>query len=119
MSKITVWTEITFDCPVILFGVQRKSPRRDVVRIRQREKETLQTRVCLVAVVLLPALPVHSFESTAPKPSRLCEEFQFGELSERLSQFRESDEFKEDVTTGGENDPLLINFPKIKHRSTF
>jgi hypothetical protein len=30
--------------------------------------------------------------------SRLCEEFQFGALAERLSQFRESDDFKEDVT---------------------
>jgi hypothetical protein len=30
--------------------------------------------------------------------TRLCEEFQFGALSERLSQFCESDELKEDVT---------------------
>jgi hypothetical protein len=30
--------------------------------------------------------------------TRLCEEFQFGALSERLSQFRESDELKDDVT---------------------
>jgi hypothetical protein len=30
--------------------------------------------------------------------TRLCEEFQFGELTERLSQFRESEHFKEDVT---------------------
>jgi hypothetical protein len=29
--------------------------------------------------------------------SRLCEEFHFGELAERLSQFRESEEFKEDA----------------------
>jgi hypothetical protein len=29
--------------------------------------------------------------------TRLCEEFQFGALSARLSQFRESDELKEDV----------------------
>jgi hypothetical protein len=29
--------------------------------------------------------------------SRLCEEFEFGELAGRLSEFRESDELKEDV----------------------
>jgi hypothetical protein len=29
--------------------------------------------------------------------TRLCEEFQFGALAARLSQFRESDELKEDV----------------------
>jgi hypothetical protein len=47
--------------------------------------------------------------------SRLCEEFQFGELAERLSQFRESDDFKEDVAITGENDRILIQFPEIKH----
>jgi hypothetical protein len=48
-----VWTveEITIDCHVLLFGLQRKSPRRDVGRILQREKETLQTRVGSAAIV--------------------------------------------------------------------
>jgi hypothetical protein len=42
-----VWTAfgITIDCVVPFFGLQRKSPRREVVRILQCEKETLQTRV--------------------------------------------------------------------------
>jgi hypothetical protein len=48
--------------------------------------------------------------------SRLCDEFHFGALSERLSHFRESDGFTEDGTSKGENDRILIHFPKIKHR---
>jgi hypothetical protein len=47
--------------------------------------------------------------------TRLCEEFHFGELSERLSHFRESDDFKEDGTTEDENDRILIQFPEIKY----
>jgi hypothetical protein len=35
----------TIDCLVLLFGLQRKSPRRVVARILQHEKETLQTRI--------------------------------------------------------------------------
>jgi hypothetical protein len=44
-NVLNVWTEfgITNDCPALLVGSQRKSPRRDVVRILQREKETFQT----------------------------------------------------------------------------
>jgi heme exporter protein D len=44
-----VWTAagITTDCLVLHFLLQRKTPRRDVVRILQREKETLQTRIGL------------------------------------------------------------------------
>jgi hypothetical protein len=49
--------------------------------------------------------------------SLLCEEFQFGELSECLSQFRDSDDFKEDGTTEGENDRILIPSPEIKDLS--
>jgi hypothetical protein len=43
------WTflGITTDYHVILSGLQRKSPRRDVVRILQREKETLHTYIGL------------------------------------------------------------------------
>jgi hypothetical protein len=47
--------------------------------------------------------------------SRLCEEFHFGAFTERLSQFREPDMFKEDGTTEGENARILIQFPEIKH----
>jgi hypothetical protein len=36
--------------------------------------------------------------------SRLCDEFHFGALAERLSHFRESDDFTEVGTTEGEND---------------
>jgi hypothetical protein len=44
---INVWTPVltTTYCLVPLFGFQVKSPRPDVVRILQREKKTLQTRV--------------------------------------------------------------------------
>jgi hypothetical protein len=44
------WTRfgITPDCPLLGFGLQRKSPRRDVVRILQREKKTLLTVIRLV-----------------------------------------------------------------------
>jgi hypothetical protein len=43
------WTEVvtTNVCLPLLFGLQRKCPERDVVRILQCEKETLQTRVGL------------------------------------------------------------------------
>jgi hypothetical protein len=43
------WTilGVTKDCPMLLFSLQRKSPRRDVVRILQREKKTLQTVIRL------------------------------------------------------------------------
>jgi hypothetical protein len=47
--------------------------------------------------------------------SRLCDEFHFEELAERLSQFRESEDFKEDGTTQAENDRILLQFPEIKH----
>jgi hypothetical protein len=47
--------------------------------------------------------------------TRLCEEFQFGTLAARLSQFGESDDFKEDVTTEGERDRILLHFPELKH----
>jgi hypothetical protein len=42
-------------------------------------------------------------------------EFRFGELAERLSHFLESNDFKEDGTTEGENDRILIRLPEIKH----
>jgi hypothetical protein len=40
-----VWTPSvrTPDCRVLLFGLQRKSPRREVVRILQREKVWIPT----------------------------------------------------------------------------
>jgi hypothetical protein len=82
----------TTDCQVLLFGLQRKPPRREVARILQPEKETLQTRIGLPSGSLLPlhrseALevapvcvqnPVRVFawpsqrrwKSPAPKPSR-------------------------------------------------
>jgi hypothetical protein len=58
--SIKVWTPfgITRDCLVLLFRLQRKSPRRDVVRILQREKKTLLTVIRLYAVILVPPLPV-------------------------------------------------------------
>jgi hypothetical protein len=56
-----LWTEsgITQDCLVHLFGLQRKSPRREVVWIPQREKKTLQTRVGLEAVREIPKAGWH------------------------------------------------------------
>jgi hypothetical protein len=60
---------ITKDCLVLPFGVQRKSPRRDVVRIPQREKETLQTRVGLS--VQMTRLPFHRSESAKDVPARV------------------------------------------------
>jgi hypothetical protein len=48
--------------------------------------------------------------------SHLCEEFQFRELTERLSQFRESDALRKDGTPESENDRILIRFPEIHHQ---
>jgi hypothetical protein len=50
--------------------------------------------------------------------SRLCEEFHFGNWQNICSQFRESDDFKEDGTPEGDNNRILIQFPEIKHLST-
>jgi hypothetical protein len=75
-----VWTPVPtiHDCPVLLFGLQRKSARRDVVRILQREKESLQNRVGLVAVVVFSDFPVpfsgfplHRSESAKDIPVRV------------------------------------------------
>jgi hypothetical protein len=48
-----VWTAsgITIDCPMLLFGLQCKSPGRDVVGILQREKKTLQTVIRCVFII--------------------------------------------------------------------
>jgi hypothetical protein len=50
-----VWTQsgMTKDCPVLLFGIQRKSSRRDVVRILQREKKTFLTVIHLHAINII------------------------------------------------------------------
>jgi hypothetical protein len=47
VAKVWTGVETTIDCVVLLFSLQRKSPRRDFVRILQREKETLHTRIGL------------------------------------------------------------------------
>jgi hypothetical protein len=46
------WTPrgMTPDCKVLLFCLQRKFSRWEVVRILQREKKTLQTQIALVPV---------------------------------------------------------------------
>jgi hypothetical protein len=69
-NVIKVWTPFgtTQDCLAILFGLQGKSPRWDVMRILQREKETLQTRVALIATV---AIPFHRSEATKDVPVRV------------------------------------------------
>jgi hypothetical protein len=56
------WTSIgrTIDCFVLLFGLQCKSPRWDVVRILQREKKTLLTLIRLAAVLSVNAKVEHS-----------------------------------------------------------
>jgi hypothetical protein len=59
---------MTTDCLVLSFGLQRKSPRRDVARILQREKETLQTRVSFPPA---RAIPLHWSESTENVPVRV------------------------------------------------
>jgi hypothetical protein len=55
-----VWTAlaITFHHPVLLFGLQRKSPRWEIVRILQRENKTFLTVIRDPAVALVPALPI-------------------------------------------------------------
>jgi hypothetical protein len=49
---------MTKDYSAIPFRLQRKPPRGDVVRIFQRENETLQTLVSLGAVLILSVLPI-------------------------------------------------------------
>jgi hypothetical protein len=54
------WTQfgITNDCQLLPFRRQREFPRRDAVRIPQREEETPQAIVALQAIALMPRLPV-------------------------------------------------------------
>jgi hypothetical protein len=54
------WTPfgITLVCVLLLLGPQRKPPRRDAVRILQREKKTFLTAICFPDVVIASALPV-------------------------------------------------------------
>jgi hypothetical protein len=61
------WTQVRTTTDCIPVGFHRKSPRRDVVRILQREKETLQTRVDLV-LFRSPRLPLQRSESTENIP---------------------------------------------------
>jgi hypothetical protein len=68
ITKAWTLTGITIDCPVLHFGLQRKSPRRDVVRILHREKKTLQTRVGLAAG---PGIPFHRSEGAEDIPVRV------------------------------------------------
>jgi hypothetical protein len=58
------WTAFgtRIDCLVLLLGHQRKSRRREVVRIVQRENETHQTRVVPMVIVLLLRLNPRSLE---------------------------------------------------------
>jgi hypothetical protein len=50
VTKVWTATGITTDRSVLLFGLQRKSPHRCVVRILQRENETLSSRVGFIAI---------------------------------------------------------------------
>jgi hypothetical protein len=50
ITKLCTVNGTTKDCAAFLFGLQRKSPRRDVVRILQREKETLPLSVSKITV---------------------------------------------------------------------
>jgi uncharacterized protein (UPF0147 family) len=47
------WTAFgrTIDCPMPLFGLQRKSPRQDAVQILHHEKETFPTVIRLQAIL--------------------------------------------------------------------
>jgi hypothetical protein len=59
---------MAIDCPVFLCGLQRKSPRRDVVRILQREQETRPAVIRLVLVI--QRLPLYRRKSAEDVP--LC-----------------------------------------------
>jgi hypothetical protein len=52
VTKVRTATKITRERSVLLFGVQRKCPRREIVRILQRKNKILETRIYLPAVVL-------------------------------------------------------------------
>jgi hypothetical protein len=69
ITVIKVWTQrgITKDCLAFPFGLQRELARREMVRILQRKRKTLQTRICLSN---WPRLPFFSVE--AQKCSFLC-----------------------------------------------
>jgi hypothetical protein len=58
ITKVWTMSGITNDCLVLHFGLQRKCPRRNVARILQCEKKTVQTIIRLHAVVIIPVLPV-------------------------------------------------------------
>jgi hypothetical protein len=65
-----LWTVfgITIDCPILLCGLQRKSPRGDIVPIPQCENETLQSSVGLVKAI---QVPLHWSESAEDVPVRV------------------------------------------------
>jgi hypothetical protein len=73
MARTKAWIVlgITTDRPVLHFGLQRKPPRRDVVRILQREKETLQISIGLA---LETEFPLHLRKPTENIPVYLFNE---------------------------------------------
>jgi hypothetical protein len=67
---IKPWTKsaITIDCPVRLFGVHCKPPRRDVVRSLERENETPLAVADLEEVLAIP-FPHEQFQRHRRKPA--------------------------------------------------
>jgi hypothetical protein len=54
-ATFKAWTVsgVTIDCPGLVFSLQRKFPRRDVVRIFQCENKTFQTVICLEEIAFV------------------------------------------------------------------
>jgi hypothetical protein len=67
-----MWTAtgITIDCLVLHFELQSKFPLRDVLRIRQREKQTLETVVDFLVAQLVGFL-LHWSEAGEDVPFRV------------------------------------------------
>jgi hypothetical protein len=70
IPKVRTPFEIIKDCPVLFFGRQGKSPRWDVVRILQRENNTLQTAIRHLAFGCA-RFPLHRSETAEDIPFRV------------------------------------------------
>lgn len=66
---VAVIRNITPNCFVLSLRVQRKCPRRQIVRIFSCEKEALQTRVDLDSIAC-SGFPLHRCEAAADRPLR-------------------------------------------------
>jgi hypothetical protein len=78
-----------------------------------KSKVSLSAFQALVSALEGASVPITN-ENMGGLP-RLCEEFHFGELAQRLSQFRGSGDLNEDGTSEVENDRVLIEFSEMKH----